>query len=476
MSGEITVSPGRTWTDEEAITAAKLNATAQPTAQIDAASVGTRELVAADVQSLAAGTARARNMLLTGDFRKGRFIDTSGVACAVGDLTQVCRPWAIRPAGAIVTGRRSTSVPTNGLTGDSLEIVGASGATTVEVVQWLPSHQAAKLDGGDFTLSLQIYNNTGASFTPKLKLYVADAEDGTTRSLVSTTNMTACANAGWTSQSITVDGSAVPNLARGFELAIEIPSGALDAGGKTVRLAQAQLELASTSTSFVQERDEDALIKHNLTSSTAPTVTADESAGYALGSLWLDQSTPQLYVCTDPETGAANWEALITPPVIITVPRDTIVLEDRKATGTKGGSSTAGTWHVRDLNTEVIDTAGICTLSSNRFTLQPGTYEVVASAPSHKAGSHQLILWDYTNSATILVGTSENQSTGDFSVTRSQITGRFTVADVTEYELRHWVESSNANDGLGLEADATDPGDGVPGEVYTTIMLRRVAT
>lgn len=473
MSGEITVNPGRTWTDDEAITAAKLNQTAAPTAQVDAASIGSRELITADVQALAAAAARAQNMVATGDFRKSRFIDVSGVSCAVADLTQVCRPWAVRPAGAIVTGRRSTSVPTNGLTGDSLEIVGAAGATTVELVQWIPSHQAAKLDDGDVTLSVQVYNNTGAAFSPKLKLYVADTEDGTVRSLASTTNMDACPNASWTALTETVDASGVPNLKRGFELAIEVPSGALDSGGKTVRFAQAQLEIASAGTTFIQAA-EDEPVRHNLAGSGTPAVTDDESKGYGLGSFWLDQSTPQLWVCTDPETGAAVWKQCITPEMTVT--RDVVVLQDQKAAGTAAGAASATTWQTRDLNTEVVDTAAICSLASNRFTLDPGTYEIEAVVPGYRCNGHQAILWDYTNSATILKGTSARADSGEQVTTHSFVKGRFTIAAPTEYEIKHYTQSARAGDGLGEALNASDPGDGAPGEVYTLVRIVRTAT
>lgn len=50
-----------------------------------------------------------------------------------------------------------------------------------------------------------------------------------------------------------------------------------------------------------------AAIKTNLTSTVAPTMTDDASAGYAVLSLWLDTDDDHLYACLDASIGAAFW-------------------------------------------------------------------------------------------------------------------------------------------------------------------------
>lgn len=48
--------------------------------------------------------------------------------------------------------------------------------------------------------------------------------------------------------------------------------------------------------------------KHNLAAVTDPAVTDDASAGYSVGSRWINTATDEEYVCTDPTGGAAAWE------------------------------------------------------------------------------------------------------------------------------------------------------------------------
>jgi hypothetical protein len=48
-------------------------------------------------------------------------------------------------------------------------------------------------------------------------------------------------------------------------------------------------------------------IKSNLSASVAPTINEDSGDGYGIGSLWIDTTAAQLYVCEDATVGAANW-------------------------------------------------------------------------------------------------------------------------------------------------------------------------
>jgi outer membrane protein assembly factor BamB len=47
--------------------------------------------------------------------------------------------------------------------------------------------------------------------------------------------------------------------------------------------------------------------KSNLAASAAPTTAADNTAGYAVGSVWIDTTADKAYVCVDSSTGAAVW-------------------------------------------------------------------------------------------------------------------------------------------------------------------------
>lgn len=50
--------------------------------------------------------------------------------------------------------------------------------------------------------------------------------------------------------------------------------------------------------------------KSNLSATVAPTVNDDSSGGYAIGSLWLDITADQAYICLDSAVGAAVWKLM----------------------------------------------------------------------------------------------------------------------------------------------------------------------
>lgn len=50
--------------------------------------------------------------------------------------------------------------------------------------------------------------------------------------------------------------------------------------------------------------------KSNLSAAAAPTVNDDAGDGYAPGSLWLDLTADNAYLCLDPAAGAAVWRLL----------------------------------------------------------------------------------------------------------------------------------------------------------------------
>jgi len=58
---------------------------------------------------------------------------------------------------------------------------------------------------------------------------------------------------------------------------------------------------------------------NNLAAATAPTVTADRSAGYSAGSRWLNTTTGRGYICTDATTGAAVWNPIGVQDVLAVI-------------------------------------------------------------------------------------------------------------------------------------------------------------
>ncbi len=50
---------------------------------------------------------------------------------------------------------------------------------------------------------------------------------------------------------------------------------------------------------------------NNLTATTNPTITNDSGSGYAVGSVWVNTSTDEMFVCTDATAGAAIWQKAV---------------------------------------------------------------------------------------------------------------------------------------------------------------------
>ncbi|MFC1975047.1 hypothetical protein ACFLXQ_01455 [Chloroflexota bacterium] len=143
---------------------------------------------------------------------------------------------------------------------------------------------------------------------------------------------------------------------------------------------------------------------------------------------------------------------------------DYIQLEDRKSSGSHGGTFTLGAWRTRVLNTEVIDTGGNCTLSGNQFTLTAGTYIIYASAPALWVQSHKTRLYNVSDGTVIAHGTSGYTTNTDYVSTRSFVAGRFTIASTKTFRLEHRCTVTRTTNGLGTSS-------GLATEVYAQVQL-----
>jgi hypothetical protein len=148
-----------------------------------------------------------------------------------------------------------------------------------------------------------------------------------------------------------------------------------------------------------------------------------------------------------------------------------LYIEDQKPAGTDGGSSVAGSWTQRNLNTILLNSISGASLASNRITLPAGTYFVEASAPAYHADWHRLKLYNYTDSLDIPIGTSEYAvySTSNMVQTRAFVKGPFTLAAQKEVELRHRVQTARADYGFGAASNFAVI------EVYSQIEIRKIA-
>ena len=137
-------------------------------------------------------------------------------------------------------------------------------------------------------------------------------------------------------------------------------------------------------------------------------------------------------------------------------------IRDSKPAGTAGGASLAGAIQVRDLNT-TDDTAKLVSLSGNVFSLQPGTYEISASAPSYYTNRHQLRVRSM-DSSIVLVGTTQ-QNAGD-TATRSFVVGRVMLTSPTSFLLDQFTQLAQPQ-GMGQNVNAF-------GEVFSQVRVEKL--
>jgi hypothetical protein len=138
--------------------------------------------------------------------------------------------------------------------------------------------------------------------------------------------------------------------------------------------------------------------------------------------------------------GGASWD----PPVMY--------VRTEATSGAGGGSLVAGAWTPRTFNTTKRNAIAGASLSSGVVTLPAGMYEIEASAPGYTTNSHQVRLYNVTDSTVIEVGTSEyNFSTGNV-MTRSSVRAYFTIAAGTTKTIRldHWAQSSVSGSSGGV--------------------------
>jgi len=184
--------------------------------------------------------------------------------------------------------------------------------------------------------------------------------------------------------------------------------------------------------------------------------------GFITSSMILDGTI----ATADIADGAVTLAKLATGAAV----QKTLVVQDQKASGTAGGSSTAGSWQTRVLNTTRYNSITSASLNSGTYkvTLPAGTYRVQAQAPAFEGGLQQIKLYDTTNSADILIGTSQLGESAGGSPVSSRIDDVFTSAGTAEYVIQQYLSHASATNGLGYPVN-----HGVV-EVYTTMTISKL--
>jgi len=187
-----------------------------------------------------------RNVLINSSFE----VWNESVA-SISSATQAWRAecWYITASGAAVTSARSTTVRTGNKARYSIEIVGATSVTNVQLGQRIEAANVPKI-AGTVTFQAWVYNGSGASFQPSLLVYTpATADSWGSPTVRLTQTLQSCPDGAWTQVSHTVDISAYTNLANGVTIELRIPSGSM-VSGDTVRIMEPMLCPADTVTDF----------------------------------------------------------------------------------------------------------------------------------------------------------------------------------------------------------------------------------
>jgi len=144
-----------------------------------------------------------------------------------------------------------------------------------------------------------------------------------------------------------------------------------------------------------------------------------------------------------------------------------MIAVDQKAANTSGGTTTAGTFLTRNLNTILSNTIAGATVTANQFTLPAGNYNIKWWAPAYNCARHKSKLRNITDAVDVAMGSSEYAlGTADVQ------TSSFGSVDVSlgsakTFEIQHRVQNAQTGDGFGVAANF-----GVP-EVFTIVEVTR---
>jgi len=231
----LVVTPGYTFTANEPLTYAKLNSLGQPVVSL--------------TTDLFNVLASFKNGFVNGNMQVWQ--RGTNMVCVVNSKTWVADRWFVRPVGVgTISYARSTSVPAGAIASYSALLTGAAAVTTVDFGQRIESIDAITNWQGTRTFSAYIYNDTGSSFIPTLRLNTPSLADNYA-SNANRLNATLqeCPSGAWTQVSTTFTGSSYTDSTKGIELVLRIPDGSMSSGGKSVKITQLQCEPGSVITS-----------------------------------------------------------------------------------------------------------------------------------------------------------------------------------------------------------------------------------
>lgn len=155
--------------------------------------------------------------------------------------------------------------------------------------------------------------------------------------------------------------------------------------------------------------------------------------------------------------------------VALTRPPDCI-FEDRKSSGTAGGTSVIGSWQARALNTSVVNTLAGASLDTGtgQITLPAGDYWIVAAAPAYGCGYNRVRLYNVTDGAAVANSYGQTDYTGAATLSTARLGVKLSLSASKAFRVEQRVSIAVATYGLGAPAAF-----GVD-EIYTRVEIYRV--
>lgn len=145
------------------------------------------------------------------------------------------------------------------------------------------------------------------------------------------------------------------------------------------------------------------------------------------------------------------------------------------ASGTSGGASVAATQHIRALNTTIENGITGASLNAGTYqvTLPAGEYFFDYVSPTHKTNANFAFIQQVSPSPAGIIGNGSNAFSGnaDGTVTTSVGSNVITLtASSTIIELRHYTQTAQATNGLGLPMSFAGRN-----ERYATLKIWKIA-
>lgn len=201
----------------------------------------------------------------------------------------------------------------------------------------------------------------------------------------------------------------------------------------------------------------------NLIDSIFKTTRKIANAQFLSGSFTLfDSADPTKGLKFDASSVPSGITKTIRPQNVAMMAR----LQDQKASGTNGGTSVAGAWTTRTINTEVSDPDNIVTLSSNQFTLAANARIHVRSSLAGTT-SGRLRIYNVTDGTELALSNSVSISSAYNGSDVLEAVG-YGVAGKT-YRVDYWAQTALASTGLGSASASGSV------EVYTDVIIEGLA-